>query len=112
ESEDPDNWEYFVPDEGGTFWTDNLAVPVNSEHPCTAHTFINFLLDAENGAQLTNWTYYASPNEAAEEFILPEILEDPAIYPDDATFENLEAIEDTGEAEILFSDYFNVARGG
>lgn len=112
ESEDPDNWAYFVPDEGGTFWTDNLAVPASSEHPCTAHTFINFLLDAENGAQLTNWTYYASPNEAAEEFILPEILEDPAIYPDEATFANLEAIEDTGDAEILFTDYFNIARGG
>lgn len=112
EVENPDNYAYIIPEEGATLWTDNLAIPANAEHPCTAHTFINFLLDAENGARLTNWTYYASPNEAAEEFILPEILEDAAIYPDDATFEKLEAIEDTGDEEILFTDYFNIAKGG
>ena len=112
EVENPDNYAYVIPEEGATLWTDNMAIPANAEHPCTAHTFINFLMDAEKGAQLTNWTYYASPNEAAEEFILPEILEDTAIYPDDATFEKLEAIEDTGDDEILFTDYFNIAKGG
>lgn len=112
EAEDPENWAYVIPTEGATLWTDNMAVTAEAEHPCTAHTFIDFLLDAERGAQLTNWTYYASPNEAAGEFILPEILEDPAIYPDEETFGRLEAIEDTGDAEILFTDYFNIARGG
>lgn len=112
ESENPDNWAYVIPQEGATLWTDTMAIPADADHPCTAHTFINFLLDAENGAQLTNWTFYASPNEAAEEFIDPEILEDPAIYPDDETFALLEAIEDTGDDEILFTDYFNIARGG
>ncbi|CAN5840570.1 polyamine ABC transporter substrate-binding protein [soil metagenome] len=112
EVEDPDNWAYVIPDEGATLWTDNIAVPAEAEHPCTAHTFINFIMDAENGAQLTNWTYYASPNAAAEESILAEILEDPAIYPDDDTFIRLEAIEDTGDEEIKFTDFFNIARGG
>lgn len=109
-SADPDNWEYVIPDEGATLWTDNMAIPARAEHPCTAHTFINFIMDAEKGAQLTNWTYYASPNAAAAEFIDPEILEDPAIYPDEDTFALLEAIEDTGDAEILFTDYFTLAR--
>lgn len=112
EVENPDNYAYVIPEEGATLWTDNMAIPANADHPCTAHTFINYIMDAENGAQLTNWTYYASPNEAAEEFILAEILEDTAIYPDDATFEKLEAIEDTGDEEILFTDYFNIAKGG
>lgn len=112
EIENADQYAYVIPQEGATLWTDNMAVPANAEHPCTAHTFINFLMDADNGAQLTNWTYYASPNAAAEPTILPEILEDPAIYPDDAAFERLEAIEDTGDAEILFTDYFNIAKSG
>jgi spermidine/putrescine-binding protein len=112
EVDNPDDYAYVIPDEGATLWTDNMAIPANADHPCTAHTFINFLMDAENGAQLTNWTYYASPNAAAEEFILAEILEDTAIYPDEAAFEKLEAIEDTGDEEILFTDYFNIAKGG
>ena len=108
-SDDPDNYDYFVPDEGGTRWVDNMAVVHDAQHPCTAHTFINFILDAENGATLTNWVYYASPNEAAEEFILPEILEDEAIYPSETG--NLEFIADTGDFETNFSDAFVEAKG-
>jgi spermidine/putrescine transport system substrate-binding protein len=105
-----DQYYYFVPQEGGTVWIDTMAIPANAEHPCTAHAFINFILDAENGAALTNWNYYASPNEAAEPYILPEILEDPAIYVDDETFARLEFIEDTGDFEINYTDYFSRAR--
>ncbi|NBU95222.1 MAG: spermidine/putrescine ABC transporter substrate-binding protein, partial [Actinobacteria bacterium] len=66
EADDPDQYTYFVPQEGGTRWVDNMAVVIDAPHPCTAHTFINFILDAENGAALTNWNYYASPNAASE----------------------------------------------
>jgi len=108
EADDPAQYEYFVPDEGGTRWVDNMAVVVDAPHPCTAHTFINFILDAENGAALTNWNYYASPNGAAEEFIEAEILDDPAIYPTDLS--KLEFISDTGDFEINFSDAFIEAK--
>jgi spermidine/putrescine-binding protein len=105
------DFEYFVPDEGGTIWVDNMAIPTRAQHPCTAHAFIDFLLDGERGAQLTNWNYYASPNEAAEEFIEPEILEDPAIYPDDELMDRLEFIEDTGDFEINYTDALSRAKG-
>ena len=105
------NFEYFVPEEGGTVWVDNMAIPTTAQHPCTAHAFMNFLLDAERGAQLTNWNYYASPNAAAEEFIEPEILEDPAIYPDEELNERLEFIEDTGDFEINYTDALSRAKG-
>lgn len=110
-AEGESDYEFFVPDEGGTVWVDNMAVPAEAPHPCTAHSFINFILDAENGAALTNWNYYASPNGAAEELILPEILEDPAIYPDEELDSRLEFIEDTGDFEINFTDALTRARG-
>lgn len=87
-----------------------MAIPANAEHPCTAHTFINFILDAENGAALTNWNYYASPNRAAEPYILPEIIEDPTIYPSAEIRRRLEIIADTGDYEINFTDYFAQAK--
>ena len=82
--DEADAWEtygYAVPIEGGTVWVDNMAIPVTAQSVCTAHAFINFIMDAENGATLTNFNFYASPNAAAREFILPEVLEDPAIFP-------------------------------
>ena len=109
EADDPDQYTYFVPEEGGTRWVDNMAVVIDAPHPCTAHTFINFILDAENGAALTNWNYYASPNAASEPLIDPEILEDPIVYPTDRSM--LEFIADTGDFEINFSDAFIEAKG-
>ncbi len=109
EADNPDQYTYFVPEEGGTRWVDNMAVVADAPHPCTAHVFINFLLDPENGAALTNWNYYASPNSAAEEFIDPEVLEDPIVYPEDQS--QLEFIADTGDFEINYSDAFVEAKG-
>jgi spermidine/putrescine-binding protein len=109
EAEDPDQYTYFVPEEGGTRWVDNMSVVGDAPHPCTAHAFINFLLDAENGAALTNWNYYASPNEASGPFIDQEVKDDPIVYPTDLS--KLEFIEDTGDFEIKYSDAFIEAKG-
>jgi spermidine/putrescine transport system substrate-binding protein len=107
---DDENFVYLIPEEGATIWTDNMAVLVNAPHPCTAQTFINFILDAQNGADLTNWTYYGSPNAAADPFIDPEILEDEAIYPSAAMRERLFFLEDTGDFEIRFTDLYTQAK--
>ena len=105
------DYDYFVPDEGGTIWVDNMAVLSDAPHPCTAFALMNFLLDAENGAQLTNYNWYASPNAASEAFIDAEVLENTIIYPDPALMERLEFIEDTGDYEINFTDALTRARG-
>lgn len=107
--DESDGWEdfgYFIPREGAVAWVDNMAIPTTADAPCTAHAFINFMLDAENGAALTNFNYYASPNAAAAEFVEPEILEDESIYPPDEVFERLEFISDTGDFELKFQDAF------
>ena len=110
DTDEPDKRAYIIPEGGGTVWVDNMAVPAVAEHPCTAHTFINYLLDAETGAALTNWNYYASPNAAAEEFILEEILTDDTIYPSDDLMNKLEIIRDTGDFEIQYNDFYQLAR--
>jgi spermidine/putrescine-binding protein len=110
-ADDPERYAYLIPEEGATIWTDNMAILADAAHPCTAHAFIDFILDAENGAQLTNWTSYASPNAAATEFIEEEVLEDPAIYPDEDVRDDLHFLENTGEAEILYTDLFTRAQG-
>ncbi|NNF65528.1 MAG: spermidine/putrescine ABC transporter substrate-binding protein [Acidimicrobiia bacterium] len=106
EADNADELVYIIPKEGGVRWVDNMAIPVTAEHPCSASTMINFILDAENGATLTNWNYYGSPNEASEAFILPEILEDEAIYPSGDALENLEFIPQVGELGLELQDAF------
>ncbi|MGH3651030.1 MAG: polyamine ABC transporter substrate-binding protein [Acidimicrobiia bacterium] len=109
EAENPDQFQYVLPEEGATFWIDNMTVPTTAENPCTAFTFINYLLDAENGATLTNWNYYGSPNNASIDagLIDQEVVD---FYADTFTAESLEIIEDTGDYEINFTDYLAEAK--
>lgn len=107
DAENPDDFEYVLPEEGATLWIDNMTVPANAEHPCTAFTFMNYILDAENGAALSNWNYYGSPNEAATDSIEPEVVE---FYAPTFEAEGLEVIQDTGDYEINFTDYLAQAK--
>lgn len=93
-----DNLAYVIPPEGATRWTDNLAIPKSAPHPELAHRFINYILDPEVGAEISNYTLYGTPNKAALPKIDEEAREDPAIYPPPEVAENLEVIEDLGEA--------------
>ncbi len=108
---DDEQWDYLIPAEGAIIWTDNMAILASTDSPCTAHTFINFILDAENGAQLSNWTWYASPNAAAMEFLDEDLAENDAVFPDDETRAGLFFLENTGETEILYTDLFTRAQG-
>jgi spermidine/putrescine-binding protein len=90
---DNENWAYVMPKEGGTVWQDNMAIPASSTRKATAENFINWLLDPQHAAQNTNYVWYASPVEAAKEYIDQDILDDPSIYLDDETISRLEWIE-------------------
>jgi len=90
-SEDPESFEnlaFMIPDEGAEMWVDSMLIPSEAPNPELAHQFINFLLDAEVGAQLSNYNYYASPNAAAEPY-LDEVLTQPPSQPSDADMERL-----------------------
>ena len=101
---------YTIPKEGGVRWVDTMAIPHNADNVCSAHAMINFLTDAENGAALTNWTYYGSPNAAATPFILDEILEDPGIYPPPEVAARLELIPHAGDMALLIQDQLTNAK--
>ena len=89
EAENGHEIDYSIPVEGAQMWFDQMAIPVDAPNPAGGHAFINFILDAQNSAAATNYVWYASGNKAAQEFIDPEILDYPAVYPDEATLSNL-----------------------
>ena len=79
------NLAYAVPKEGSNIWFDAMLIPKDAPNPENAHLFLNYMLRPEVIAECTNYTYYANGNQAAKKLVLPEILEDPAIYPDAET---------------------------
>jgi spermidine/putrescine-binding protein len=105
-----EQYGYAIPVEGAAAWVDTMAIPVTAEHPCTAHAFIDMVLEPFMGGELTNYNYYASPNLAARDHIYPDILEWEAVYPSDETMASLEFFEDLGDFEINYSDAFVAAK--
>jgi putrescine transport system substrate-binding protein len=51
--------------------------------------FLNFIMDAQNMADASNYVYYANGNLASQPLLLEDVIGDTAIYPDEATLENL-----------------------
>ena len=80
---------YNAPKEGALMWFDQMAIPVDAPNPEGAHTFLNFIMDAQNMAAASNYVYYANGNEASQEFLIEDVIGDSAIYPDAETLDNL-----------------------
>jgi len=80
---------YVIPREGALMWFDSFVIPADAKNVAEAHEFINFMLKPEIAAMNTNYVSYASGNLAAKQHIKPEILNDPGIYPDEASMKRL-----------------------
>ncbi len=77
--------EYVIPKEGAGIWVDMLAIPKDAKHPQNAYAFINFLLQPDIMAGITNYVWYANGVPASTPMIEKEILEHPGIYPSEET---------------------------
>jgi spermidine/putrescine transport system substrate-binding protein len=95
---------FFVPSEGGEIWVDNLAIPAKAPHRDTAEKFINFLLEPEISAKVAKFSQYATPNQKAKALVNPDDLKNTAIYPDAATLEKLEFLQDLGRKTRLYDE--------
>ena len=80
---------YHAPVEGAQMWFDQMAIPVDAPNPEGAHVFLNFIMDAQNMADASNYVYYANGNFASQPLLEEDVIGDPAIYPDAASLENL-----------------------
>ena len=82
---------YSIPEEGSNLWVDNLMIPVGARNKRLAEAFIDYILDPQVGADISNYIAYASPNQAAIDagLIDPDFLNSPIIYPDESAFANL-----------------------
>lgn len=105
------SWYYAIPEEGAIKWLDNMCIPASSERYDTAQHFINYLMEPEVAAAVTNYTFYGSPSEAAEEFIDPEILEDPGIYPPEEVLAKLQWLEEVGDAVFDYDEMWTAIKG-
>jgi spermidine/putrescine transport system substrate-binding protein len=81
---------YIIPAEGTILWMDSFIIPANAPNPRGAELFLNFILQPEIAAQIVNESFYPMAVDGAEQFILPEILHNPVIFPDNTQMQKAE----------------------
>ncbi|MCA9836799.1 MAG: spermidine/putrescine ABC transporter substrate-binding protein [Trueperaceae bacterium] len=107
-----DTYRYVIPSDGANFWIDNVAIPVDAPNHALAEVFIDYLLDAKVGADISNYTAYGSPNRASIEggFINEALLSNKGIYPSEETRSKLFFIIQDPEREQLYNDAWDEVR--
>ena len=102
---------YSIPNEGTVIWFDMMGIPADANNVENAHKFIDYILRPEVVAEITNYVWYSNPNLVAnttEGLIDAEILEDPAIYPNEETLTKLFAdTADSPQKSRISSRVFN-----
>ncbi|MBX3702580.1 MAG: polyamine ABC transporter substrate-binding protein [Steroidobacteraceae bacterium] len=83
EAATPVNVAYAVPKEGAISWFDMLAIPADAPHPDNAHQFINFIMEPEVAAGITDYVAFANGNAASFELISEDVRNDVSVYPTD-----------------------------
>lgn len=89
--------EYAIPKEGTNVWIDSWVIPKNAPNKENAEKFINFLCRPDIAKMTFDYITYAVPNTGAFELIDEEIRTDTALFPDIASFQNLETYKYIGE---------------
>src|SRR5690606_39554397 len=80
---------YSIPKEGAQMWFDQMAIPADAPHVEEAHEFINYMMRPEVIAKASNYVFYANGNKASQDLLDEEVIDDPAVYPDEETLSKL-----------------------
>jgi spermidine/putrescine transport system substrate-binding protein len=85
---------FATPREGAVFALDNLVLAKGGPRPDLALQFIDFWLEGEAAAEITNTIGAGNANRAAMRFVKPDLAANPAIFPDAEHFKRLQQVKD------------------
>jgi spermidine/putrescine transport system substrate-binding protein len=88
-----------MPKEGAVLAVDNMVIHKSAPRPDLALTFMNFMLEGRNSADLTNLIGSGNPNMDALQYIKPEIKKLPAVFPPKELQPKLEQLKDLTVAQ-------------
>ncbi|MFI5691620.1 spermidine/putrescine ABC transporter substrate-binding protein [Kribbella sp. NPDC051586] len=108
--------KFVVPEEGLMLWSDNMLVSNKATHKINAEALMNYYYEPEVAATLADWVNYICPVQGAKkamETVDPDVVDDPLIFPDEATLAKTASFMplDTAKAALYETD-FNLAIGG
>ena len=109
-TEAPDKLAFTIPKEGSEIWFDSMCIPAKAPNPDAAHKWINWILDPQVGADLSNYNQFATPNAASMPYITPEDVTNPGIYPTEDIMKTLHFTKDLGKDNRIMDEAWTRAK--
>ncbi len=104
---------FAIPEEGGMRWFDTMVIPAGAENVANAAVWMNYLYDPENAARIEAYIGYNPPVEGVREVFAAgdesykALADNPLMFPDDATLEQLVVFANLDEeTEAAFDERF------
>ncbi|MFK5976637.1 MAG: extracellular solute-binding protein [Sulfurovum sp.] len=104
------NLLYIYPLEGVIIWMDSLVIAKSSKNVDNAHIFINYLLIASVGKEISQDLGYASPNRASMKLLNRATRKNRTIYPNRKDLRNAEFIIDIGDTLAIYEKYWKMLK--
>jgi spermidine/putrescine transport system substrate-binding protein len=96
---------YLIPDDGTVFWMDTWVVLADAPHPNAANAFLNFIMEPHHQAKETMTNQYATCSTAAQAFVDPKMLADPALFVPADVQAKLEGQKDNSGSKLRADIY-------
>jgi len=97
-----DNWEFAIPEAGGTLWSDNFVIPIGSPRKANAEKLIDYYYEPEVAAEVAAWVNYITPVQGAKEAAVkidPELADNQLIFPNEETLSKVKIFRSLSPAE-------------
>ena len=102
--------DFILPKEGSQLNSDTLCIPVGAPRPKNAHAFINYLLDADAGAEITKTILYPTPNAAAKALMPESYKNNKVVFPPADQIAKCEYARFRPDVQPLYEEAFTRVR--
>ncbi len=99
-------FKYVIPRSGSSIWTDAIVIPKTAPNIDAAYAWINFLLQPEVAAMISERLNIATPNSAGFEQLPNQIKNNKTLFPPPALLEKCERITPLGDLEDTYERYW------
>lgn len=111
-----DNWQFAIPEAGGTLWSDNFVVPIGSPRKANVEKLIDYYYQPEVAAEVAAWVNYITPVQGAKEAAIkidPNLANNQLIFPDADTLAKAHIFRtlDSAEEQRYQAAFQNVILG-
>ena len=108
-NEDP-TLQFVIPKEGSFMWVDAMLLSAKASNIAGAYAFMNYILDANNGARLAKFINYATPNKASLQVIDEDFKNNRVINPSREEIDRMVFLRDPGDAAKLFDEAWTIVK--